>query len=474
MPNDYSRKFPLGKAFDEIILGKPLGEDYRAIAGESRFGAAQAPRLSQAAGFDIPAQTLGPSRPRLDLDLDIEDEVLGDVEIAPGVQAIGARRGRPQPEASGPALDRKQTKGLIEEVLDMSKGLTEIRLPDGTQLKGISPKDIQPMEAAITQQGAPQPIGEGGGEEGAGGFLSKAGGFLSRVLGSPEFQYLAGQAARAIASPEQYGETAASMLGGVGSQLAQTRAYDEYYERLKEGESIESINEDRTFNIIPPEMKAQALRSVLEERAAETKEDYTRALIGETEARTKGYLTRADKLRSEAIDTATRLKLGEMADNNWMNVGQGHVFNINTGEVVKAYDYQTGGTSVGNLKSTDYKDFRDFVSSTYLPIAKANKRAELIAQFGEGSDKLATIEEFFNDKEGRVDFSKVMLNLSETQRQKFASDLQQYVTGEAMGIPRTATFLQQEAQTIRVPDPDKPGAMMFLRQNEKGEWVEVR
>lgn len=390
-----------------------------------------------------------------------------EVPIAPGVTAVGGRRAAPAPTTGKETLTPQETRDLIGEIRDMSTGLAEIRLPDGTQIKGITPDKMLPM---MTQQGPPSAVPPRGGAQPeqptAGGFLSQVGNFL----GSPEFQYLAGRTAQAIVPQQTHG---VNIAGGVGAQLGINRAYDEYTRRLASGESFEALEKDRTFTILPPELKSQALRDVLTTEREGVTREYTRALTEQAKAVARGQLTRADILKNRAIDDAVRLKVAEIGDNNWMNVGQGHVFNIDTGEIVKAYDYQTGGAGVGNLNASDYRLFNEYTTGVYLPLAMANKRREIVQSQGESAAQVVDLTRFFRNDDGSTNFQAIMQYLSDNQRTQFAKDLNQYTFNAAQGLPPTTTFLSQQAGIRTVVNPET-GQTEHWRINPDGTATKVR
>jgi len=414
-----------------------------------------------------------PPRPPLpEIPLDFGEEELPfpeEIQISPGVSTVGGKRVPSTTMESKDALTPRETRTLIDEIRDMSSGLSEIRLPDGTVVKGITPDKVatqavtQPVAGAVPTVGGQQVAGQ---QETAGGFLSQVGNFL----GSPEFQYLAGRVAQAIVPDQTHG---VNVAGGVGAQLGINRAYGEYSKRLASGESFDSLEQDRTFNILPPELKAQALRDVLSVAREGVTREYTQALTKQAEAVTAGQLTREDILRNRAIDDAVRLKVAQIGDNNWMNIGQGHVFNIDTGEIVKAYDYQTGGSGVGNLNASDYRLFNEYTTGVFLPLAMANKRREIVQQQGESAAQVADLTRYFRNEDGSTNFQAIMNYLTDSQRQQFAQDLNQYTFNAMQGLPPTTTFLTQQAGIKTVVNPET-GQTEHWRINPDGTATKVR
>ena len=391
-----------------------------------------------------------------------------EVEVAPGVSTVGGRK-VPTPDQK-PALSGKETRDLINEVRTMSSGLSEIRLPDGTTVKGITPDKmaqlVQPTEPqAVTADREVESYLQ---EKKAGDFLTQAGNFLS----SPQFQYLAGRIAQAIVPQQWHG---VNVAGGLGAELATNRVYDAYVKALSSGATPDMLEQDKSFNILPPELKSQALKDVLTTQREAVTRDYTRALTEESIGRRAGQLTREDILRNQAIDDAVRLKVAQIGDNNWMNVGQGYVFNIDTGQVVKAYDYQTGGSGIGNLNSSDYRLFNEYAVAPFIKLAEANKRREVVAQQGESAAQVVDLSRFFRNEDGSTNYHAVMNYLSDEQRGSFANALNQYTTNYVLGgVPPTTTFQAQQLGETGFKFITVNGERILVRQRPDGNWEEVK
>jgi len=239
-----------------------------------------------------------------------EEPLTGEVEVAPGVTALGANRVKPVAEKVA-TLNPKDVDRLISNVGDPGGGFSEIRLPDGTMVKGITPDQ---MASATTAEKV-----EGGGE--AGSFLD--------FFGTPQFQHLAGRIAQAIVPDPTHG---ANVAGGIGAQLGTNRAYDEYFQRLQSGESVESLNRDQTFSILPPELKANALKDVLSGERADVSNRYTEQLIKQSQAIEGATPTVEQRFDHETMIAMIRNKTNM---NLWQVWGYGQMRHKETGEIVK-------------------------------------------------------------------------------------------------------------------------------------------
>ena len=445
MPNTISLEKLFGSTGQFLNLN-PRVEGNLGTLGDQRFIAQ--PDALAIPGINPLPPLAPPPRPVVDTE-PTEDEMLGEVQVAPGIETIGGRRA-PAAADTPARLNQEEVRRLVSSVGDPGAGLSEVRLPDGTLVKGITPDALQNQQTSV----------EGGGD--AGSFLD--------FFGSPEFQVLAGRIAQSIVPDITHG---VNVAGGFGAELGTNRAYTEYAERLQAGEPIESINQDPTFQVLSPGLKSQALKDVLSEKQQRVTEGYTGALTEQARATTAGALTREDKLRESAISNAVRLKVAEVGDNNWMNIGQGHVFNIDSGEIVKAYPYQIGGQGVGNLNSSDYRLFNEYTSAVWLPLAEANKRAEIIRTQGEGAAKVVDLSRFFKNDDGSTNFQAIMRYLSDVQRTQFSTDLNQYTLNASRGLPPTTTFQQQQTGIITHIDPTT-GEVMHLRINPDGTATRIR
>lgn len=357
-------------------------------------------------------------------------------EIAPGVTALDATPVAPVEEKG---LPKTTVDRLVQSAASPIEGVKSIQLSDGTKIEGITPADM---------------IQTGGGTENATSripgqnqsFLDQASSFIS----DPRFGYITGKLAQAV-NPFSPG---AQQAGQIGVDLAKNEASQAYAQALRGGGDLSAPQ----FNILSQEEKQSAVTSylaeknqALAERRQATLEPYYEAQTEQAKATAASQLTREDKLENEAIDRATRLQVARIGDNNWMNIGQGHVFNIDTGEIKKAYDYQSGGTSVGNINSAEFNNFLKLVSTSYLPMAVNNRKAQIAQEQGpEFAESVETInsisQSFVESNTGNPNFSMIYHNLSADQRIKLAVDLQKYVTNVESGLGPAGTFLQQEAQ----------------------------
>ena len=243
----------------------------------------------------------------------------GDVEVAPGVTALGAR---PVPTPDAPAtINPNDIKSLIANVGDPRGGFSEVRLPDGTLVKGITPDQLAP------KTGGEAPVGAG-----------EAGNFLD-FFGSPQFQYLAGKLAQAIVPDPTHG---VNLAGGVGADLGTNRAYAEYAQRLGAGESPASLNQDANFSILSPELKSNAFKDVLAGDRAEVSNRYTEQLINQSRAIEGATPTVQQRFDHDTLIAMIHNKTNM---NQWQVWGFGQMRNKETGEIkqVPTAPRSTGG-----------------------------------------------------------------------------------------------------------------------------------
>lgn len=395
---------------------------------------------------------------------------LEPVDIPTGIADLPPRPGallNPQQEillkegvtAIGRPLTPIRPAGVSPEMLDEVIG--DLRRPD-SEVTGV--KTPEGFEFSATPAVADSTLGT---TPKAGEFVGGGGKGIWDRIGSfirdPRFSYLTAEAAKAIA-PYSPG---IQQIGGVASNLAVNRAVQNYERVLEEGGDLT----DPQFDIIPNELRQQAVQAKLEGRKLDIQEQYMGALGEQARATAAGVVPAETKVELENQANATRLELGRMR-NNWMNIGQGHVLDIRTGDVTKAYDYKTGtgGSAVGNLNSSDYRLFNEYTTATFLPLAMENRRAELVKTQGESAAKLVDLIGEFKNDDGSTNFQALMKYLSEEQRVEFAGQLNEYTTNIGRGIPPTGTFLQQqmEANTVQTPD-GKTWRIM-----PDGSYVEVK
>lgn len=372
----------------------------------------------------VPESTIQPLVPTTEGSVDATTGASkpNELSIAPGITAPGGKQVTPPPEKG---IGSNRTNQLLNSVINPVEGVKRIKLPDGTEIEGITPADIQQNIAnantAISNSNASKT------PESAGGFLD--------FLGSPTFGYITGKLAQAVA-PYSPGIQAA---GGLGADLAKNQIANEYTQAVKTGEGLDNPR----FNILSQDEKQKAVEGLLAQRRQTALEEVYSAQAEQARATAAGTLTRTEKLDLEAQDRASKLEIAQIGDNNWMNIGQGYVFNIDTGTVKKAYNYQTGGSGTGtDIKSADYNQFMQLTASTYLPKAKANYLATLSPQERE----LQRFTDIFKEQDGSINFSRVMENLTDEERVNFASDLGKYAQAVGQGIDRTSVFTELERE----------------------------
>ncbi len=363
----------------------------------------------------------------------------GTRELPPGFTPLGV--GAVVPEEQ-PLVSRETIQGLIGDVRRPDSRVTNLKLPDGLEI-GFTPEE--PLPPGVGEEAKAGDFVKGEATTDI-GFFDKIG----QAIRDPRFGYITGRLAQAVA-PESKG---IQMAGGLGAELAIGRATGEFQRVLDQGGDLT----DPKFQIIPSELKQQAIQAKLEGRKLNIQEQYMSALGKQAEATAAGTFTVEQKQDIESQANATRLQLGRLS-NKYMNIGQGHVFDVETGNVVKAYDYQTGGggSAVGNLNSSDYRLFNEYTTATFLPTAIENRRAEVVKTQGEEFAATVDLIGEFKNEDGSTNFQRLMKYLSEEQRVQFAGQLNEYTNNVARGISPTGTFLQQqiEANTITTPDGKK-------------------
>ena len=346
----------------------------------------------------------------------------GFKQLPPGIEGIGAMSIIPDQSLVAPGT----INDLIRDVRSPDSRVTNLKLPDGLEI-GFTPEEALPAGIEGPEVG----------------LFDK----INRAVQDPRFAHILAETGKAIA-PFSPG---VQQIGTVASDLAVGRGLSEFEKVLNEGGDLS----DEKFSFIPPELKQQAIQAKLAGDEFDINKKYKEQLIEESAAREAGIQTATEKSRLEDQTNATRLGLGQLS-NKYMNIGQGHVLEVETGNVVKAYDYKTGsgGSAVGNLNSSDYRLFNEYATATFLPTAMENRRAEVVEKQGEDFASTIDLISEFKNEDGSTNFQRLMKYLSEEERVQFASQLNEYTNNVARGISPTGTFLQQqiEANTITTPD----------------------
>lgn len=394
----------------------------------------------------------------------------GAGEISPGVRPVSPSKVVEEPPTEEPVLSREDLRDIVSDVRNRTKGTTEVKLSDGTVVKGIPPPEQVVGEARTRDEELPFVTSAAGVQEEVGERARTGWDKVSDFITSPRFRHIMAQTAVAI-SPESPGIRAAAQLG---SQLAMNQAYTEYKTALERGLDADALP---SAGILSPELKSRAVKEQTEARRLAVSESYMADLGTQARAAAEGMLTKEERLEEAEKDRALRLELGEMRG-YWTGMGQGYALNTKTGEVIKKFNWKTGeqGGVVGNLKSADYKQFIDLTMPKYLGSAEEARYQELVKSKGEETAKqmrdLGAIMGFFRDKEtGSLDFAAVTQYLDPQQNAEFAADLYKYTIGEAMGVPRTATYLQQQAAgTVQT----KEDGTQWQYDPIKREWIRIR
>jgi len=226
-----------------------------------------------------------------------------EIELIPGASMLQAppvnkMQVLPPTSSKKTIIPEDKVNELIGDVRNIYSGITELTLPDGMTIKGAGIQDLAPLLAANQRQApgelktAPVPeVGQ------SGNFLDKLKGFAS----SEALPFVLGQLGSALLPN-------APQFGQIGSQLALNRAASQYSALLRQGYTPEQLS-GYSFDILSPEMKQQAMSSILEERRQGVNEEYLRGLTelaystsAESKARTAGELTREDTIKQANIE----------------------------------------------------------------------------------------------------------------------------------------------------------------------------
>lgn len=335
---------------------------------------------------------------------------------------------------------------LLNAVNDPNQGLNGVTLPDGTKVTGAVPKPLAGAEG----QGQVAPASPQ-----SQSFFQRAGNFF----GSNQFATVAARAAQAITARDPL--SPAHQLAGVANNLASSVAYENYTNALREGRKP---TEQEAFALSAQERQA-AMQSYLQERITESR-------IANIDAQTAGTLTKDEKLQEAQAERDTRMSLGELSagvtlingvedrklrgqlqeasitsneklaglrNNEWMNVGNGYVFNFKNQQIMKIYDSAEGdgASAVGKLNSSDYKLFRDLTAEEFLPVMWKKYNAELKKEY----KSFKELQAAFSDPEsGGIDPSKVFAHLGDEDKVAFAEALNSYTQGIQLGYPPTSTY----------------------------------
>ena len=371
-------------------------------------------------------------------------------ELAPGIKPVSPRNVEQPQSTDEPILSPDETRNLVSAVADDSVGLNEIKLSDGTVIKGVAGGQMPGMSGEARAPEGPQlktdtflpgPMQEP--QLAKNTLWDQLGGLVE----SPRFRQILARTGMAIAP----NTPVVQAMGQIGSQLATTDAYSQYLTDIKAGRTPEP----GVAGALSPELKMQAQNEVLSERRAAVSEEYMGALGEQARATTAGMFTADEKKRMWEKEMSQNLNLGEMRS-RYMGLGQGYYLDAKTGTVKKGYDWQTGqGGSLGNLNTADYRLFMQMVVPDFVNAAKQNKYNELVQSHGEDTAKVADLMEAFRDPvTGGINFEAVMSYLTPEQRAQFAGKLHQYTVNYVGGVPPTGTFLQQQAAPREVTQSD--------------------
>jgi len=394
-------------------------------------------------------------------------------QLPEGMEAV-----KPTPivqPAPAPSVSNDSVQDIVKKIGNIGSGFTKIKLADGTEIGGIAAQPTLPGEGLSTREGtninvdrpSALPVAE---EEQ--GFFSKVNDFVS----SPTFSALLAQAASAIGQ----GSPGIQQAAGFAMQLAQSDASKEYKQALEEGRNPD---EGKDAAILTPEMKQQIHTSFDEKRSAKVKEDYTRALTTQAEAVAEGTLTVDDKKKQAMLELAVTQEQGYLR-NSMMNLGQGHILDVTSGNIIQAYNYQTGsaGDSIlGNLNSAAFKTFNDYNNATFLPLAMANKKAKLLKLHGPDYVKLIDLSKDFKNDDGTTNVQALMQNLDEDQKQKYSGELVKYTMDHVSGRPATMRFHQQQVEGVgalkdetRANEKTTPEGYVVRYDPKTNKWIRIR
>jgi len=408
-----------------------------------------------------------------------------------------------QPElAAEPRKGREEVNALVQAVADPASQITKLELPSGVKIESTPPAGPRDVSKGAGQlQQTPTPGGEAfpvfqPEQADDGSFM----GALERMLKDPRAGYVLGKAAQAVtaADPRSFG----FQLGGVGAELSQANAYEQYVADLATGQQPGEYAQ-----ILSPEQKDLANRRVMAERKMALDENNAGVQRAYTEKLTSGVLTAEEKqaMQDERIAAqeaqtekqitaqkdlqdarlAVQLELGH-SKNKWMSLGKDRnlVFNWETREVRRiAPDSpaDSGGTKIGDLNAAMYKQFQDAAVAEFLPEV-FQKYEEKWKERG-WATAVEMKKAFTNPQTGAMDYGILMSELEPEDQAKFAKRLSDYTVAQMNGIPYTAVFAGIMDEKLEdVPKPNaapKPGEIRNGYKfkggnpNDPNSWEEV-
>ena len=283
---------------------------------------------------DFPAGvTPLPSRPTAGELINPPEALAETKSLPPGITPIDAT---PIPRIKG-ELDDPSMIRMMKNLEDPSSDITGIRTPGGFEFTATP---AVADSAAVPTPKAGEFIGEGGGDR---GFMDKVGDFIR----DPRFAYLTAEIGKAVA-PLSPG---IQQIGGIASNLAVNRAVQDYERVLEEGGDLTAPQ----FDIIPNELRQQAIQAKLAGEQFDIDKAYKETLIKESESRQLATPTWEQKTEHE-MDVVEARKVPR---NTWMGVGQGHVYNWETGVTKSLFDWrQSEGSDPGAQRRLWYNTAR--------------------------------------------------------------------------------------------------------------------
>ena len=399
--------------------------------------------------------------------------ITGQKQLPEGMNAV-----KPTPivqPAPAPSVSDASVQDIVKKIGNIGSGFTKIKLADGTEIGGIAAQPTLPGEGLSTREGTDINVDRPGAlpvAEEEQGFFGKVNDFVS----SPTFSALLAQAASAIGQ----GSPGIQQAAGFAMQLAQSDASKEYKQALEEGRNPD---EGKDAAILTPEMKQQIHTSFDEKRSAKVKEDYTRALTTQAEAVAEGTLTADDKKKQAMLELAVSQEQGYMR-NSMMNLGQGHILDVTSGNIIQAYNYQTGsaGDSIlGNLNSAAFKTFNDYNNATFAKLAKDNMRQHIIKTKGQAVADLKDFTTIFQNADKTYNTSAILENLTPEQSQQYSEELVKYTMDHVSGRPAPMRFHQQQVEGVgalrnetRANEKTTPEGYVVRYDPKKNKWIRIR
>lgn len=405
------------------------------------------------------------------------------VEGFPGVTAISSKAvSKPQ----APTLNPLE---LVNQVSDPNNALTGVSLPDGTQIQGSfvppaseQPTGVQTTPGTVPQAPAPpaatappvrptlnqplqtvlpqQPATTTPFTAGETGFLDK----VNQFVGNPTIRFALARFGQALSAnnPKSVG----FQLGQLGQELAQGQVYTEYLQELLQKRDPSKIT-DPKFNILSPELKAQAQKILTGIQAQENvktqqsiQEKNVDSVIDLRAKQAAGILTAQEQKDIADARNATSLKIGEF-NSRFLRVNDQHVLDLKTLDDIKV---PPGTQPSQNIPASIVGQVPQFVVANFLhdavlgwlkkndPEGKLNlSEAQIISQA------------FGNINSPSFKWQAVFDNLTPEKKAEFRQQVLQFMVQQRAGITPAESFGLSGPQNAPNPAPGQGGSKSTVK-----------